>query len=162
MPHAVAAQQDFSGNTGSTTFFDNGKLLFWFQIYEGTIHGMIIIGALLHLCKVRGKWVETAIFWLYEMGMVLELITYGPSYFLTITVMLIGAFFPWSLGITSVIPGPSAQALAVVFCTHHHVGYCLDTWGTFQICQAWGLTPSYAAAPTSKLADKTQKAAKTN
>ncbi len=151
--------QDWSSNTGSTTFFDNGKLLFWFQIYEGTIHGMIIVGSLLHLLKAKGKWVETAIFWLYEMGMVLELITYGPSYFMTITVMLVGAFFPALLGIHSVVPGASAQALAVVFCTHHHVGYCLDTWGTFQICQAWGLTPSYAAVPDTS---KTKTSSKVN
>merc|ERR1719453_1231135 len=59
--------QDWSGSTGSAAFFDDGKLLFWFQIYEGIIHGLIIVGALLHLFKVKGQRASRAIFWCYEM-----------------------------------------------------------------------------------------------
>lgn len=141
----------FASATDSSMFFQNGELLFWFQIYEGIIHFMIIVGSIVHLTGMQGKTAEAVVFWLYEMGMILELVTYGPAYFWLISVMWIGALWPGLLGIAT-LPGPSVQMMATIFATHHHVGYCLDTWGCFQITQAWGLTPQYLRneAPAQK------------
>lgn len=130
------------GSTGTGQLFNNGELLFWYQIYEGTIHGLIIVGALVHLFGLtqKNKYTELVVFWCYEVGMILELATYGPSYFWIISVMFVGAWCPSFAGLP-IVPGNAVKALATVFATHHHIGYCLDTWGCFQICKAWGLTP---------------------
>ena len=113
--------KSFAGSSGTGMFFQNGELLFWFQIYEGIIHGLIIIGSLVHLFGIQGKIAEKTVFWCYEVGMILELVTYGPAYFWVITIMLVGSFVPAAVGMSFTV-GPSVRAMATIFCTHHHVG----------------------------------------
>eukprot|EP00416_Gambierdiscus_australes_P026763 CAMPEP_0171081344 /NCGR_PEP_ID=MMETSP0766_2-20121228/16435_1 /TAXON_ID=439317 /ORGANISM="Gambierdiscus australes, Strain CAWD 149" /LENGTH=314 /DNA_ID=CAMNT_0011538639 /DNA_START=51 /DNA_END=995 /DNA_ORIENTATION=+ len=138
--------EEFAGVSGTSVLIANGSLIFWYQLYEGIIHIAITFGALVFLFRKcfrnDSKIPEFFVFWFYEMGMLLELVTYGPSYFWTISAMFLGAFFPSLYIKTALVIGPSVKALATLFCLHHHVGYCLDTWGTYQIMQAWCLTAS--------------------
>lgn len=143
-------------NTGTTSYY-SGKGLFWYQMYEGIIHGLIIFGGLVHVLGFKGRLANLTVWLCYELGMVLELITYGPIYFWVISLMCFGAFFPSALSLTFV-PSSAVQFLALGFMTHHHIGYVLDTWGSYQILRVWGCTPGFAE--DTKPATKKKKSKK--
>lgn len=127
---------EFSSSTGTGEWY-SGYLIFWYQMYEGIIHGLIILGAIVYVSGCKGKLADMVVYVGYEWGMVLELVTYGPLYFWVISVMWIGSFYPSLIGL-SFVPSTTVQALATGFGTHHHAGYILDTWGTYQIAKVWG------------------------
>jgi len=118
----------------------NGGFLYWYQIFEGTNHLQITLGTLVYLLRpAPSKMTDTAVFWLYELGQVLQLVMYGPSYFWAITYMFMAAWFPSTVGMT-VVPGMAVKGLATVFCLHHHLGYVVDQAATYQSGTAWGIT----------------------
>ena len=73
------------------TIIRNGEILYWYQIGEGTVHAMIIVGVLLHAFKPT---MRNSIFFFYEIGTVLEVVIYGPLYFWTISTLWACAQIP--------------------------------------------------------------------
>lgn len=111
------------------TPFQDGAVLFWYQIFEGTVHAMIILGTLMHFIKPSQR---LFVFFMYEVGTILELVIYGPSYFWVISTMWFNVWFG-SLPLRT----RGIYILSTFFTINHHTTYVIDTWGCINIVKIW-------------------------
>lgn len=125
-----------TGGPGAETFgYDwsvmyNGQFFYFYQIAEGITHLSICIGALMYMSKYRDNF-DASIFWLYEVGMIVEWIVYGPIYFWALT----GA---WIMSFSST--NPTLKFLSFIFMGMHHLGYIVDSWSCHEVARNWRAT----------------------
>jgi len=112
-----------------STPFQDGAVLFWYQIFEGTVHAMIILGTLLHFIKPNQR---LFVWFMFEVGTMLELVIYGPSYFWVISTMWFNVWFG-SLPLQTT----GIYVLSTFFMLNHHTTYIIDTWGCINIVKIW-------------------------
>lgn len=75
-----------------------GEPFYYYQLFEGINHGLLVLGSLFVLYAGRGndattffgtgmfgKFAKFCVIFLYEIGIVAELLLYGPQYFWMLT-----------------------------------------------------------------------------
>merc|ERR1711998_242321 len=128
--------------TGATLSHpDFGCEFWWYQMFEGINHGIIVVGSLLVIFPsyfdLKNQTISDLVLWLYEWAMIAELIVYGPQYFWILSGNLFSCIFANPHGL-STLEGKATLLAACCITTTHHIGYWIDTYSSWEICKAWG------------------------
>ncbi len=115
------------------TIIRNGEVLYWYQIGEGTVHAMIILGVILHVFKPT---MRNSIFFFYEIGTVLEVIIYGPLYFWTISALWACVQIPSMCAVTQ-FKTFGVKFISTMLMSFHHTTYVIDSWSLLTIMKVW-------------------------
>jgi len=141
-----------------------GSEFWWYQYFEGINHLIIVLGSVVVIfpgffaklfcvkgTPLKSRFLSSLVYWLYEYGMIAELIVYGPQYFwmLTNNFYVMAFNSPIEGGLSS-DAGKAGFAAAFFVCLMHHTGYWVDTYSSWEVARAWGWI-----GPSAKKGSKT-------